>query len=68
MVTRAKVYLGEHFGSHKLIKQNINVGQWVFVLDGYCIVAPKISFWDLGKKFYKILELRYFCLKKEDFS
>jgi hypothetical protein len=35
MVARAKVYLGEHFGSHQLIKQNINAGQWVFVLDGY---------------------------------
>ncbi len=35
MLARAKVYLGEHFGSHQLSKQNINAGQRVFVLDGY---------------------------------
>jgi hypothetical protein len=43
MVARAKVYLGEHFGSHQLIKQNINAGQWVFVLDGHRIERAVIN-------------------------
>jgi hypothetical protein len=43
MVARAKVYLGEHFGSHQLIKQHINAGQWVFVLDGHRIERAEIN-------------------------
>jgi hypothetical protein len=37
MVTRMKVDLGENFGSSQLIKKNIDSGEGIFVLDGYCI-------------------------------
>jgi hypothetical protein len=37
MIARAKVYLGEYFGSHQLIKQYINAGQRILIFDCYCI-------------------------------
>jgi hypothetical protein len=37
MVTRTKVDLGENFGSRQLIKENIDSGKLIFVLDGDCI-------------------------------
>jgi hypothetical protein len=43
MVARAKVYLGEYLGSHQLIKQNINAGQWLFVLDSHRIERAVIN-------------------------
>jgi uncharacterized pyridoxamine 5'-phosphate oxidase family protein len=32
-----KVDFGENFGSSQLIKNNINLGKRIFVLDGHCI-------------------------------
>jgi hypothetical protein len=43
MLARAKVYLGEYFGAHQLIKQYINVGQWILVLDGHRIERAVID-------------------------
>ncbi len=43
MVARAKVYLGEYFGSYLLIKQDINAGQWVFVLDSHRIERAVVN-------------------------
>jgi hypothetical protein len=37
VVTRTKIDLGENFGSSQLIKENIDSGKRIFVLDGYCI-------------------------------
>jgi hypothetical protein len=37
MVARAKVYLRKYLGSHELIKQYINAGQWILIFDGYRI-------------------------------
>jgi hypothetical protein len=37
MITRTKVDLGENFGSSQLIKNNIDSGKRIFVLDGDCI-------------------------------
>jgi hypothetical protein len=34
MITQMEIDLGEDFSTGKLIKQNIDVGQWIFVLDG----------------------------------
>jgi hypothetical protein len=43
MIARAKIYLGEYFGSHQLIKQYINAGQWILILDGYRIERAVID-------------------------
>jgi hypothetical protein len=37
MITRTKVNLGENSGSSQLIKENIDSGKRIFVLDGDCI-------------------------------
>jgi hypothetical protein len=42
VVTRTKIDLGENFGSSQLIKKNIDSGERIFVLDGYCIKRPVI--------------------------
>jgi hypothetical protein len=34
MITKTKVDLGENFGSSQLIKENIDSGKRIFVLDG----------------------------------
>ena len=42
MIARAKVYLGEHFGSDQLIKKNINTRQRILVLDSHRIKGAAI--------------------------
>jgi hypothetical protein len=37
VVTRTKIDLGENFVSSQLMKENIDSGKRIFVLDGYCI-------------------------------
>jgi hypothetical protein len=34
MLSRAKINLGEDFGTGKLIKKNVIAGQWIFIIDG----------------------------------
>ena len=34
MITRAENNLRKYFGPELLIKQNINLGKWIFILDG----------------------------------
>jgi hypothetical protein len=33
MIARSKIDLGKDFGTSQLIKQNINAGQGIFILD-----------------------------------
>jgi hypothetical protein len=37
VVTRMKIDLGENFGSSQLMKENINSGKRIFILDGHYI-------------------------------
>jgi hypothetical protein len=34
MITQTKIDLGENFSTSKLIKKNVDAGQWIFILDG----------------------------------
>jgi hypothetical protein len=43
MIARAKVYLGKYLGSHQLIKQYINAGQWILIFDCHCIERAVIN-------------------------
>jgi hypothetical protein len=33
MITRTEIDLGKDFSTGKLIKENVDTGQWIFVLD-----------------------------------
>jgi hypothetical protein len=37
MISRTKIDLGEDLSTGKLIKKNVDVGQWIFVLDSNSI-------------------------------
>jgi hypothetical protein len=37
MITRSKINHGKHFSAYKLIKQEVDVGQWVLVLDCHLV-------------------------------
>jgi hypothetical protein len=37
MIARSKIDLGKDFGTSQLIKENINAGQLIFILDGHRI-------------------------------
>jgi hypothetical protein len=43
MIARVKVYLGKYFGSHQLIKQYINAGQWILIFDHHRIERAVID-------------------------
>jgi hypothetical protein len=43
MITRTKIDLGEDLSTSKLIKKNIDAGQWIFILDGDGIQVPIIN-------------------------
>jgi hypothetical protein len=34
MITRTEIDFGKDFSTGKLIKENVDAGQWIFVLDG----------------------------------
>jgi hypothetical protein len=34
MITRTEIDLEKDFSTDKLIKENVDAGQWIFVLDG----------------------------------
>jgi hypothetical protein len=34
MITRTEIDLGKDFSTGKLIKENVDAGQWIFILDG----------------------------------
>jgi hypothetical protein len=34
MITRMMIGLGKDFSTGKLIKKNVDTGQWIFILDG----------------------------------
>jgi hypothetical protein len=48
MIAGTKVNLRENLCSNQLIKQEINVGQWILVLHGYCIEWSIIEAQSLG--------------------
>jgi hydrogenase maturation factor len=48
MIARTKVNLRKDLCSNQLIEQEINVGQWILVLDGYCIEWLIIDAQSLG--------------------
>jgi hypothetical protein len=33
MITRIKINFGKDFSTGKLIKKNVDAGQWIFILD-----------------------------------
>jgi hypothetical protein len=43
IITQTKVNLEEDLSTNKLIKKNVNVGQWIFILDGDNIQGPIID-------------------------
>jgi hypothetical protein len=38
-----KIDLGKDFSTGKLIKKNVDAGQWIFILDGDGILRPVIN-------------------------
>jgi hypothetical protein len=48
MIARTKVNLREDLCSNQLIEQEINAGQWILVLHGYCIEWSIIDAQPLG--------------------
>jgi hypothetical protein len=42
MITRMKIDLGKEFCTDKLIENNVDVGQWIFVLDSDNIQRPVV--------------------------
>jgi hypothetical protein len=42
-ITRTKINLGKDLNTGKLIKKNVDVGQWIFVLDGDGIQMPVVN-------------------------
>jgi hypothetical protein len=51
MIARAKVNLQKDLCSNQLIEQEINAGQWILVLHGYCIEWSIIDAQPLGLVF-----------------
>jgi hypothetical protein len=43
MITQTKTDLGEDLSTGKLIKKNVDAGQWIFILDGDSIQGPIID-------------------------
>jgi hypothetical protein len=43
MITRTKINLGKDFCTGKLIKKNVDVGQWIFVLDSDDVQRPVVN-------------------------
>jgi hypothetical protein len=43
MITQMKIDLGEDLSTDKLIKENVDVGQMIFILDGDDIQRPVIN-------------------------
>jgi hypothetical protein len=43
MITRTKINLGKDFYTGKLIEQNVDAGQWIFVLDRDGIQRPVVN-------------------------
>jgi hypothetical protein len=43
VITRMKIDLGKDFSTGKLIKKNVDAGQWIFILDGDGILRPVIN-------------------------
>jgi hypothetical protein len=43
MVIQMKIDLGEDLSTDKLIKKNVDTGQWIFILDGDSIQGPIID-------------------------
>jgi hypothetical protein len=43
MITQTKIDVGEDFSTDKLIKKNVDVGQWIFILDGDSIQRSVIN-------------------------
>jgi hypothetical protein len=48
MIARTKVNLQKYLCSNQLIEQEINVGQWILVLHGYCVEWSIIDAQPLG--------------------
>jgi hypothetical protein len=43
MITRTKIDLGKDFSTGKLIENNVDVGKWIFILDGDSIQKSVIN-------------------------
>jgi hypothetical protein len=43
MITRMKIGLGEELSTGKLIKKNVDAGQWIYILDGDSIQGSVIN-------------------------
>jgi hypothetical protein len=43
MITRMKINLGKDFSIGKLVKKNVDAGQWIFILDGDDIQGPIVN-------------------------
>jgi hypothetical protein len=43
MMTRMKINLGKDFSISKLVKKNVDAGQWIFILDGDSIQGSIVN-------------------------
>jgi hypothetical protein len=43
MITRTKINLAKDFCTSKLIEKNVDVGQWIFVLDSDDVQRPVVN-------------------------
>jgi hypothetical protein len=43
MITRTEINLRKNFSTGKLIKENVDAGQWIFVLDRDCIKRSVVN-------------------------
>jgi hypothetical protein len=43
MITRTKINYGKDLCTSKLIKKNVDAGQWIFVLDSDGIQRPVVN-------------------------
>jgi hypothetical protein len=48
MIAKTKVNLRKDLRSNQLIKQEVNAGQWILVLHGYCVEWSVIDAQPLG--------------------
>jgi hypothetical protein len=48
MIARSKINLQKYLRSNQLIEQEVNAGQWILVLHGYCVVWSVIDAQPLG--------------------
>jgi hypothetical protein len=51
MITRMEIDLGKDFSTGKLIKENVNAGQWIFVLHGDGIQRSVVNTYPQGLTF-----------------